>query len=422
MKAQKEKFYLFFVLCFFAISGFVFAQTADEIQAKIDEITQSKKQIEKEISGYETQLKEIGAEKNSLSKAVESLNITIKKISLDLKLTQKDIDNTSLEIQRLALNIDKNTDIIEQDLKAIAELINEQNRFSSVSLTESLLGYKTLSEFWNNQKNISEVQNKLKDVVESTKTEKKNLEDNKTKEEKKKKELLKLKAELIDKKSVLDIAQKEKTKLLAETKNKESNYQKILAEKKALSASFDKELLDFESQLKIAIDSSKIPAYGKGILSWPLDSIKITQLFGDTEFSRTGAYNGKGHNGVDFAAAIGTKIKSSLAGKVVATGNTDTVCPGASYGKWVLIEHSNGLSTLYAHLSLIKVSPGNLVSKGETIGYSGNTGFSTGPHLHFTVYATQGVQVMTKKSQVCKGSYTMPVASLEAYLDPLQYL
>ena len=115
-------------------------------------------------------------------------------------------------------------------------------------------------------------------------------------------------------------------------------------------------------------------------------------------------------------------ITASADGKVVGTGDTDTVCPGASYGKWILIEHGNGLSTLYGHLSLPKVSAGEAVLRGTVIGYSGNTGYSTGPHLHFTVYAADGVKIMEKKSQVCKGAYTMPVADLRAYLNPIDYL
>ena len=79
---------------------------------------------------------------------------------------------------------------------------------------------------------------------------------------------------------------------------------------------------------------------------------------------------------------------------IVGTGNTDEPRGCYSYGKWILIKHENGLSTLYAHLSLIKVNAGETVNTGDIIGYSGNTGYSTGPHLHLTVYATQGVKIV----------------------------
>ncbi|MDO8510173.1 MAG: M23 family metallopeptidase, partial [bacterium] len=172
------------------------------------------------------------------------------------------------------------------------------------------------------------------------------------------------------------------------------------------------------------IDPSSIPGARVGVLAWPLDSVMITQYFGHTDFSRSNStlYNGNGHNGVDFRAAVGTRVLAALEGTVLAVGDTDLVCPGASYGKWVLIEHPNGLSSLYAHLSLIKATQSQNVATGDIVGYSGSTGYSTGPHLHFTVYASQGVKVNTYKSKVCGGTYIMPVADLRAYLNPLSYL
>jgi murein DD-endopeptidase MepM/ murein hydrolase activator NlpD len=183
--------------------------------------------------------------------------------------------------------------------------------------------------------------------------------------------------------------------------------------------------LAFESELQFQIDPNSYPKTGKGILKWPLDKVKISQYFGKTSFALANpqVYNGSGHNGIDLAINVGTPIKVSLSGVVKGFGNTDTACPGTSYGKWILVEHSNGLSTLYAHLSAFEVNDvGQEVSTGQVIGYSGNTGYSTGPHLHFTVYATQGVKIMSRKSKVCSGTYTMPVADLRAYLNPLVYL
>ena len=157
-------------------------------------------------------------------------------------------------------------------------------------------------------------------------------------------------------------------------------------------------------------------------MAWPLKNIIITQYFGDTAFAKSGAYNGKGHNGIDFGASPGTPILSSLSGTVAGTGNTDLVAGCYSYGKWVLINHDNGLSTLYAHLSLIKAEKGQRVSTGDIIGYSGNTGYTTGPHLHFGVYATQGVKIVQYTNSVnCKNA-VIPVADLRAYLNPIQYL
>ncbi|MEK9183687.1 MAG: M23 family metallopeptidase, partial [Patescibacteria group bacterium] len=111
-----------------------------------------------------------------------------------------------------------------------------------------------------------------------------------------------------------------------------------------------------------------------------------------------------------------------LSGVVEDIGNTDTIKGCYSYGKWALIRHSNGLSTLYAHLSLIKVKKGQNVAMGETVGYSGSTGYATGPHLHFTVYATQGVKVIKFENSVNCRNAVIPVADKKAYLNPLSYL
>lgn len=90
-----------------------------------------------------------------------------------------------------------------------------------------------------------------------------------------------------------------------------------------------------------------------------------------------------GANSVDFGAPIGTTVKASMAGEVIiAKGNG---AYNGGYGNYIVIKHSNGTQTLYAHLSKVSVSVGDTVTAGEVIAKSGNTGRSTGPHLHFEV-------------------------------------
>ena len=106
-------------------------------------------------------------------------------------------------------------------------------------------------------------------------------------------------------------------------------------------------------------------------------------------------------------------------------GNTDLVPGCYSWGKWALVDHPNGLSTLFAHMSQVAVSPGQKLETGETIGYVGSTGYATGPHLHFTVYVTAGVQVKQFnqfKAVTGCGAALSPFAAIEAYQDPLKFL
>ena len=93
--------------------------------------------------------------------------------------------------------------------------------------------------------------------------------------------------------------------------------------------------------------------------------------------------------------------------------------PGClSYGKWILIKHPNNLATLYAHLSQISALRGSIITRGDLIGYTGDTGYATGPHLHFTVYDAHTVQFRASNVPGSNCKY-LPYGG---YLNPLAYL
>ena len=87
------------------------------------------------------------------------------------------------------------------------------------------------------------------------------------------------------------------------------------------------------------------------------------------------------HAGLDFAAPKGTPIYATANGRVTIAGNT-----GDGYGNHVVINHGYGYETLYGHMVKVKVRPGELVKRGEVIGWVGSTGKSTGPHCHYEVH------------------------------------
>jgi len=399
------------------------AASIEELKVKIDEKNRQKLEIEREIAEYEQKAIEAGKSAKTLQSTINTLNLTKKKIETDIKATENRIGITNLSIEKLEIETKNTEKKIKNDTDAISSAFRKINVAEGSSLAEALLTYDNISTLWDEVETLLRFQIGLKKNIDELKVLKNELRATKSEKERNKKELLVIKSELNDQHELIEDNKSEKDQLLSATKNNESNYKKILAQKKAISEAFEKELLQFESELKIAIDPKSIPRAGSGILSWPLDKILITQYFGNTDFAiRRNAYNGKGHNGVDFQAAPGTRVKAALDGIVMGTGDTDKVCKGASFGKWVFIKHNNGLSTIYAHLSLIKAVEGQKVKTGDVIGYSGNTGYSTGPHLHLSVYASQGVQILDRQSAVCGGIYHMPIADLKAYLDPMLYL
>ncbi|MEK7182144.1 MAG: peptidoglycan DD-metalloendopeptidase family protein [Patescibacteria group bacterium] len=430
MKTYQKTACIIFLLLFFLYAPFAIhfanASSISELKSEIDDRSTKIQELEKEISGYQKMIETIGKEKDTLQNAIQILEISGKKLLVDMKITEKKISLTDSNIGKLSVEISDKKQQIIQNNKALSESIRRMYEFDSTSLIEIVVGYEKMSDFWNIIENLEKFQSSIQDNLNELRVLKEEYTNKKLSEEQKRRELANLKSQLADQKKIVDYNKAEQFNLLKETKNKESNYRNMVAEKLRLKEQFEKELLNLESELRITIDPNSIPRARAGVLNWPLDNIFVTQYFGDTEFSKTTtAYNGNGHNGIDFRASVGTKIKASLGGVIVGTGNTDESRGCYSYGKWILIKHENGLSTLYAHLSLIKVNAGETVNTGDIIGYSGNTGYSTGPHLHLTVYATQGVKIVRlgdiKKITNCS-NVKMPVAPLNAYLNPLDYL
>lgn len=83
------------------------------------------------------------------------------------------------------------------------------------------------------------------------------------------------------------------------------------------------------------------------------------------------------HRGIDIAVPVGTPVRATRKGRIVFAGAR------SGYGSTVIVEHANGDRTLYGHNSIVRVQPGDLVESGTVVAFSGNTGRSTGPHVHF---------------------------------------
>lgn len=135
------------------------------------------------------------------------------------------------------------------------------------------------------------------------------------------------------------------------------------------------------ARLKVQVTTntgSTKPTSGKGSNSAGAGS--MAKPIGNGAIKTQGIH---GHNGVDFGAPIGTSVFAAIGGVVTLTRGGNAWNGG--YGNYIVIKHPNGVQTLYAHLDSILVNQGQSVTKGQNIGRSGNSGQSTGPHLHFEV-------------------------------------
>jgi len=407
------------------------AQTASELRSQIDEYNQKIKDLDAEIKVYEKELLKIGADKSTLQNAINELNTARKKLTTDITRTENQISKTNLTISQLGSEISDKELRITKNKQAIAKTLQELAIKDDISLIEVFLSQDNISDFWSQVSELQSLNKSIQDSIQTLEGLKLALGQQVSENQKQKEELVGFKENLANQKKVVDANKQQKDSLLSETQNKESTYQSILEQKQTARKQFEKDLEDIESKLQFILDPNSIPQKGSGALYWPFDTGVftnpkgiITQLFGKTAYSGR-LYASGTHNGVDFGLPWGSEVHSAAAGVVRATGNTD-IGKCLSYGNWVLVDHENGLSTVYGHLSSINSRSGQTVNTGTVIGYSGNTGYSTGPHLHISVFATEGVSIIdlgaSGGTSACAIQHVkIPAAAASAYLDPMEF-
>ncbi|MCK5285972.1 MAG: peptidoglycan DD-metalloendopeptidase family protein [Candidatus Pacebacteria bacterium] len=421
------------VICIILFLGLILpvdfgnASDIERLTTQIAEKGSEMLKLEGEIQLWEEELEIVGKEKKSLSNEIHYLNTTEKKLKTNINLTTNQIYSSGLKIEKLGLDIETKKSDIELTSLALAESIRSIHEQESYTILENVLKNESMSNFWNDLEGLQKIQSELQLKTNTLKKLKIELETDKEDSEVQKDNLIEYKVELADQKEIIENTKETKNVLLTTTKNKESNFQDILDEKLALQQKLQTELREFEAQLEYTLDKGRLPKKGSGALTYPVDNPRITQYFGLTPFALSGAYgydkngNPNPHRGVDFGVSIGTPLLATADGVVRYSENMDAYPGCVSYGKWVLIDHNNGLSSFYAHLSLIKAIPGQTVKAGDVIGYSGNTGYSTGPHLHFSVFDKSAVKIdLYTWSRGCK-KVTVAYAPLDAYLNPMDY-
>jgi len=418
---------------------FALAQTAGDtsdtsdsgsasVQAQINSNNAQIAELDKEIAQYQTQLDATTEQKNTLQNQINQLNLQSKQLTAKISVTKSQIKTTQLQITQLSSGISAKQASIIDEQSGLADSIRVLNQVDQIPLAVTLIGADTITDAWSDVDAIDTIQGAVQDNIKKLSSDKQSLTDTKTQAEQKQQQLTSQQQTLASQQGSLAATTKAQNDLLAQTKSKESTYQAIIAQKKAQEDDLQQALTDLQSQYNQNANPDSYPDPTPGLLHWPLSSVRITQYFGNTPFATANSalYRGNGHDGIDIAAAIGTPVHAALAGTILATGNTDAVKGCYSFGKWIMIKHGNGLNTMYGHLSEIDVTQGEKVATGQLIGYSGETGYATGPHLHFGVYVSSVTQIIplgqaTKAVTPCAKA-VMPVPPVTGYLNPLNYL
>lgn len=452
MRARSFLFILLAALVLVAAHT-AFAQTIDTtaVQSQIDTINSQKAQLDAQIAQYQKQLDALGSQHQTLQSNINTLTVSQKQLMAKIASTQKSIDAANLQLAKLSQEIHQAQTSITLNQQAVAASIRTIAVTDNVPVIAQVLSSGTLTDAWSAIDTERQLSAALQGRTNQLAQAKQALSTTEAAVGHQQQQLVSLGSNLTSQNKQLTVTKSTQQQLLAQTKNQESAYQQLIATKKAQQKQFEQALQNLQAQLK-PVSAGAVPHPGSGILSWPVSAsfeascagkagalgnpFCVTQFFGNTPFATANAqiYNGMGHDGIDIGMPVGTSVRAALAGVVLGTGNTDQYrdSRGAqcySFGKWVMVKHANGLATLYAHLSSIEVSSGQSVDTGQEVGLSGMTGYATGPHLHFGVYASAGVQIMdlgkfrgSGGTPCTDAGAILPVAPNNAYLNPMSYL
>lgn len=363
------------------------AKTAAELEeeqrkaAQIAALEQKKKEQQEKLKELEKQIAEAKAKK-------EDVMVTKNLLDQRNQLLLEQIDDTQNQIDDAAAQIARYELLEQEQYELFCQQVRSEEERGSLSYLSVLFKATSMADLLNRMEFVNEVAEYNKTLIAAMKETRENIKAEKTEMEAKEAKLGEQQDELQGK---LD----ETTKLMNE----------YAADQKALErmhAAEEKAADEIDAQIARLIADSDVVPGSEGFI-WPVSTSKmISSPIGSRV--APGGFGSTNHKGVDICnVGYTSSVYATKSGRVLLTNSSGW---GGGYGNYVVIDHGGGLTTLYAHMSVVKVSPGDTVSQGTVIGVTGNTGASTGPHLHYEVRTTT----------IVNGK------SVTVYQNPLNYL
>ena len=373
----------------------------------------SSKEIEKELVDLRAQQAELKKQSDALKAEInqneaQTQTLIEKKADIDkqMDMSRQTIENLNAQIQQYSLLIaDKQSEL--EDSLAEEAALNEQYKARLRTMEETgkisywsiLFGARSFSDLLDKIDMIQEIAKADQLMMEKLKAMSEKIAGERADLETQMDDLNAAKDELAVQQAELETQRAESDELLIqmakEYESMSAEYADYEAMEDELSAQIAKSETDYfnalsrEEAARIAAaaknntgsssaSGSSGSASASGFVFPMAYATKITDAYGYRIHPLSGTK--KWHNGIDFAAGEGTAIYATKAGTVTSATYNE------AYGNMVTINHGDGYSSLYGHMTNYIVSVGDTVSAGQTIGYVGSTGWSTGPHLHFTIY------------------------------------
>ncbi len=367
------------------LCGSIMMATPYWYQAQDEDLTNQLSNIQQQITN----------EANKKSEAEK----TIGTVYEQLHAIQRDLDTATAELKQVQaerIQLDKDITKTEAELKeAQARLQSREKVFykrvrdiyinGRLSYLDVVVGSKDFSDFANRMEMLKRILQSDMDLINTIKSEREEIASKKAKLEEDRAKVLELEKVAQEKQNVINQKKAERQAVLERAMNDRDTAERAYNELMASSASITAMLQQRAAERAAAAAAAASQGGGGGGATWvqgsgQLAAPVVAPITSDFGWRIHPIYGTRRlHAGTDFGVDEGTPVHAADGGVVVEAGWV------SGYGYTVIIDHGNGMSTLYAHNSEVAVSPGQTVSKGQVVSYSGNTGGSTGPHLHFEV-------------------------------------
>lgn len=345
--------------------GLVQATGEEDLRQEQQDLSNQRQQTEDEIDALEDQKKSVMDEKKQLDEQVTALEGSISELEGRIAEDDAKIEQVAKELAQAEQDEQNQYEAYKKRMRVMYE--NGATTYINI-----LLQSENIADFLNRIDIVKQIAEYDSNMLEKLKETKQQIQSHKD-------ELDRIRQEKVDS---LDALEADKSQLDSKKQERDQLIQQIEGSVSELEEQL-KQIEAEEAAVRAQLRNLNSGSYVGGGMLWPSACKFVTSEFG-WRLHPVLRYE-KLHTGMDIGASYGTPYFAANDGTVVkATYN-------AAYGNYVVVDHGGGICTLYAHSSSLAVSVGQAVTRGQTLGYVGSTGYSTGPHLHFEVIVNGSV-------------------------------
>lgn len=349
----------------------------EDLQGQLSDVQSQMEQQQQKKGAAEVTIGSVSERLRAIQDALDTAMKEYKSITQEITATEKKISDTQKELDKAQKELESRQGVLSKRIRDIY-------MHGQLNYLDVVIGAKDFNDFANRVELLRRIIAADMDLISNIRDEQSRISEAKATLEKEHERQAQLQAQSAAKKDEIEKRKAEQQVLLAQAQNDKATAEAALAELQASSNAITA-MLQQRAAARAAASSaggggggavSYQAVSGSGVFMWPVSG-PITSPFGYRDHPIFGRQIL--HAGIDIGVDEGTPVAAADSGVVV---DADWL---GGYGYAVIIDHGNGLSTVYGHNSSLNVSPGQSVSKGQIIAYSGSTGNSTGPHVHFEV-------------------------------------